>query len=293
MKKAPAKSEEEKKHDLTQQLRIMGLLEERYREGRIHEEWVFFREFNVGEGRKIDAFAMNCWNSKHYRRIAFEIKVSRADFLNELKDHTKRQPAIAISNEFFFVTLPGVVQPGEIPEACGHMEAQANGLKIRKAAHFREQPPTIPIHAIISPLRDNQSSWDHIKGLYLWRYAGRDLTREEFLEVVREEMPVEMEVQIEERAQKKFENWKEKREEYQIAKVILDEMGTSFNAGPDRVLQWLRDQRQGVPLNELTQLPYHLKELLEIWTEKIEPRMKEREENKKAAKQEKKPDENG
>lgn len=279
-----------KKRDLTQSMRILGLLEEKHKNTLRREEWLFWKEFYVGEDRTIDAFAINCWRSKNFRRVAYEVKVSRADFMNEIKDHTKRQPAIEISNEFYFVTLPGLVAVNEIPDICGLIEAQADGLKVRKVAKFREQPDTIPINAMIRPLRELQNGWSDVKDYHLWRYAGRDLTREDLLKLIAEEMPAEMVIEIERKADEKFKEWKGKKEEYQLAKVILDEMGTSFNASPERVREWLRDQRQGIPLNEIKQLPYHLKQLLEIWTEKIEPKMAERENQKEAAKKETTPD---
>lgn len=70
--------------------------------------------------RRIDAWAM------HVRKqhcVAYEVKVTRADFLRELEDPTKRAAAMLLSNEFFFATPPGLISPDELPEDCGLMEA--------------------------------------------------------------------------------------------------------------------------------------------------------------------------
>lgn len=51
--------------------------------------------------------------------IAYEVKVSRADFCNELKDPSKRGAVMANSTEFYFVTPTDLIQPEEVPEGCG------------------------------------------------------------------------------------------------------------------------------------------------------------------------------
>ena len=84
------------------------------------DAWIFATEVETTTGalfdlhdpaeklRRIDAFAMGLWPSQNYKRVAYEIKVSRADWLSELKDPTKRVVAFLLSNEFWFVLGPGV-----------------------------------------------------------------------------------------------------------------------------------------------------------------------------------------
>lgn len=85
-------------------------------------------ELRVGTGygkdadQRIDFWAMQAIPSKRFRRVAYEIKVSRADFLNELKQPRKRARALLLSNEFYFVTLPGIVKAGELPPEAGLIE---------------------------------------------------------------------------------------------------------------------------------------------------------------------------
>jgi len=94
-------------------------------------EWLFLRELRVGSGRgggrqslqRLDAFALNCYPHKAMRRVCYEVKLSRADFLSELRQPLKRRIGMRYSNEFYFVTPAGMVDAAEIPAGCGLIEA--------------------------------------------------------------------------------------------------------------------------------------------------------------------------
>lgn len=92
-------------------------------------EWLFFRELRAGTGRRnggaqrLDAFALNCLPHLAMKRVCYEVKVSRADFLLELRTPLKRRVGMRYSNEFYFLTPSGLVDPGEIPAECGLVEA--------------------------------------------------------------------------------------------------------------------------------------------------------------------------
>lgn len=94
-------------------------------------EWLFLRELRVGSGRgggrqsfqRVDGFALNCYPYKAMRRVCYEVKLSRADFLAELRQPLKRRIGMRYSNEFYFVTPAGLVDASEIPEGCGLIEA--------------------------------------------------------------------------------------------------------------------------------------------------------------------------
>jgi hypothetical protein len=86
-------------------------------------EWAFFEEFRPATGwladSGIDAWAINLWPSRGFPCVAYELKVSRSDWLRELKDPTKREQGVKWSSEFWIATLPGVVKADEVPEECG------------------------------------------------------------------------------------------------------------------------------------------------------------------------------
>lgn len=92
-------------------------------------EWLFFRELRVGTGRRnggaqrLDAFALNTLPHTAMRRVCYEVKTSRSDFLLELKHPLKRRIGMRYSNEFYFVTPAALVNASEIPADCGLVEA--------------------------------------------------------------------------------------------------------------------------------------------------------------------------
>lgn len=107
-----------------------------------------------GNATRLDAFACHLWRSGDFERIAYEIKVSRSDFLNEIQKPWKREPGMAVSHRFYYVTPPGLLQPSEVPEGCGLMEVHPSGhVKTRVKAPFREQGDTVPIGFFTSLVR--------------------------------------------------------------------------------------------------------------------------------------------
>ena len=92
-------------------------------------EWLFFRELRTGTGRqnggaqRLDAFALNTLPHTAMKRVCYEVKTSRADFLSELKRPLKRRIGMRYSNEFYFVTPAALVSAVEIPAECGPVEA--------------------------------------------------------------------------------------------------------------------------------------------------------------------------
>lgn len=92
-------------------------------------EWVFLRELRVGTGRRngdlqrVDAFALNSLPYTGMKRVCYEVKISRGDFLGELKHPLKRRMGMRYSNEFYFLTPPGLIGVAEVPVDCGLIEA--------------------------------------------------------------------------------------------------------------------------------------------------------------------------
>lgn len=112
--------------------------------------WTVWFELRMGTGfggtaeQKIDAFAMHEWPSEQFHRVAYEIKVSRGDFLRELRKPEKRRPALRYSNEFYFITPPNIANFAEIPADCGLIEVAGDGsAKVMVKAPWRDSiPPT-------------------------------------------------------------------------------------------------------------------------------------------------------
>jgi hypothetical protein len=81
----------------------------------------------------MDAYVIAAWPSAGNKRMAFEIKTSRADFLNEIKKPLKRRPAMHFSNEFYFVAPKGMIKDEELPLNCGLMEVDLYNNALRLA----------------------------------------------------------------------------------------------------------------------------------------------------------------
>ena len=116
-------------------------------------------EMNPLKGtRRIDAFAMNLWPSRGYKRIAYEIKLSRSDWLAECAAWEKHAQAYLLAHEFYVVAPPGVVHdedlryPNLSMQSLGHIEATDAGLVVRVKAIETEAWP-MPIGFVASLLR--------------------------------------------------------------------------------------------------------------------------------------------
>lgn len=91
--------------------------------------------------QRLDALALAIWPSQKGLRHSYEIKVSRQDFLHELKHSEKRQFALESSEYFWFAVKEGICDKKEIPEEAGLLIYQPNGkLKRLKNAPKRQVP---------------------------------------------------------------------------------------------------------------------------------------------------------
>ena len=104
--------------------------------------WIYFDELQSSgdRGSRVDFWAMACWNSLNHRRISYEIKTSRGDFLHEIKNPNKKEFAMRVSNEFYFVTPPGLIKEDELPEDCGLVELSIEGELIVKLKAKHRNP---------------------------------------------------------------------------------------------------------------------------------------------------------
>jgi hypothetical protein len=74
------------------------------------------------------------------KRICYEVKISRSDYLCEMKHPLKRRLGLRYSNEFYFVTPAGMLDAGEVPVECGLIEVGAGFPHVRIPAPWRETP---------------------------------------------------------------------------------------------------------------------------------------------------------
>ena len=94
-------------------------------------EWALFHEVAEATGmakRRADAIAVNLWESRGLGIHGFEIKVSRQDWLRELKAPSKADAIIRNCDHWWIVAPSGVVQPHELPPTWGHYSVDGRGL---------------------------------------------------------------------------------------------------------------------------------------------------------------------
>jgi hypothetical protein len=114
---------------------ILDRLEKRY--SRPH--WVFLRELRNDTGfqstRACDALAVGMYHSRGQLLIGFEKKVSRSDWLRELKEPAKAE-AIAQFCDYWNVVIPdpSIVNLDELPPTWGLLYVKGSVIKILKDA---------------------------------------------------------------------------------------------------------------------------------------------------------------
>lgn len=81
--------------------------------------------------RYADAIVMSCWPSRGLDIDGFEFKVSRSDWLNELKHPEKAEAFVQYCSRWWMVEgEKGIVKDGELPKTWGLMTMVEDKLKI-------------------------------------------------------------------------------------------------------------------------------------------------------------------
>ena len=105
-----------------------------------HSEDIVVPECRTGpsQGRYDEYVIMDCWTVPHswahYQATAYEIKVSRQDFVRD----TKWQKYLPYCNYMYFVAPKGIIQLAELPAEIGLYEVSSNCKRLlikRKAAY--------------------------------------------------------------------------------------------------------------------------------------------------------------
>lgn len=103
--------------------------------------------------RTADFVAMDLWPSSGLPLHGHEIKVSRSDWLRELKDPSKAEEFIPYMNHWWLVIADaGMVRDGELPEGWGLMAMRGIELHVVRKAPRRDALP-MPATRIAALLR--------------------------------------------------------------------------------------------------------------------------------------------
>lgn len=95
----------------------------------------------VNSSRRCDGVAVGMWGSSGRLIQGFEVKMSRSDWLREVKDVSKADPFIEQCDRWWLVTgHVSIAKPEEVPAAWGWMVATKSGLRIQRPASPLPQP---------------------------------------------------------------------------------------------------------------------------------------------------------
>lgn len=115
-------------------------------------QYGFITQVRSGTGayaaRTADAMAMSVWPSRGLHITGFEVKVSRTDWLKELKQPEKAEE-LAIYCHYWYMVFGDetIYRPEEIPQKWGVMVPFGKGLKVVKEAPFSNE--ALPIDYIV------------------------------------------------------------------------------------------------------------------------------------------------
>lgn len=106
--------------------------------------YAFFEQVNTGTGAYsrgwIDAVVVSLWPSNGLHRMAFEIKVSRSDFLNEMGKPEKNRAYRDKFHQFWYVAPKDVAKEEELPAGCGLLVPRGDKVVVARAASHKDKP---------------------------------------------------------------------------------------------------------------------------------------------------------
>lgn len=111
---------------------ILEALKQRHRA----EIWAVELALSSG-ARRCDFWSLHPHASKGYLARAYEIKVSRSDFRRDTPK--KQRDARLFSDEFYYVTPPGLVNVDEVPDWAGLMEWDGERWRVPISAPRRDK----------------------------------------------------------------------------------------------------------------------------------------------------------
>ncbi len=143
-----------------------GYLAERYH----YPEWVFLSQVRSSTGsadRIADGMAFNMYRSTGYTIVGFEIKVSRSDWLSELKSMSKSNEIMSYCDTWYLVVSDvKIVQEGELPKNWGLLVLK-DGKLIQKVRPIFQKSVDMPISFVASILRRSGDEVERIRTHYV------------------------------------------------------------------------------------------------------------------------------
>jgi len=177
--------------------KIYGFLAEQY----LLPKWVLIPELRGATAyysmRSIDAFAFACWSKPHPGySIAYEIKVSRQDYMREMADPSKREVFVRNSHQFYFIVPHNLIKPEEVPGECGLIYVGETGRftypKIAPQRKMEEGYDPTFIASLLRNITDKDKAY-HIGTRKLFKYAGKEVSVQDLHEIIEKEQKYHIE----------------------------------------------------------------------------------------------------
>lgn len=207
-------------------------------------DWATFSELADGTGMsfggRIDFYAMHLWPSKKYLKIAYEIKVSRGDFMRELDNPRKRESAEKYADECYFAAPGNLLHPDEMPDGWGLIEADRGGLKVKKRARQKEVKD-LPLSFVAALARRSTEPSSPLPDVF-WRYLGEELSLDQLIQASKKELG-DYDFIKKREAVSEFKKSDEYIRLCEIAHVVEKEISWKALYNPSIVVEWFEKNR--------------------------------------------------
>lgn len=159
---------------------VLSALRLRYPE----KEFAFLRNVGNATGgalhRWADVVVMNLWPSRGLEITGIEIKVSRQDWLNELRAPEKAESCARHCDRWYLAVGDAeIMKPGELPKGWGLLIPRGDGLACKIEAPLQKRPPRLDRWFIAALLRRAQEQMPAIAAIEEARESGYTEGREQ------------------------------------------------------------------------------------------------------------------
>jgi len=157
---------------------VVNALRKKYDDGAF--SYAFLEQVANGTGlkanRHADAIAVQLWESRGLNITGFEIKVSRQDWIKEMKHPDKAEPIAQYCHYWYLVVgNEDILQLGELPDTWGLMVPHTKEtLKIVKEAKLNQNIKPVDLVFLCAVLRQTQNQLTDVSKLQLEYKRGFD-----------------------------------------------------------------------------------------------------------------------
>lgn len=178
-------------------------------------EW-YVQEEVTYRSRRLDVVAFNLWGARKYNVVGFELKVSRSDWLRELKAFEKAEGWWQIVDAFYIVAPAGLVKPEELPAGWGLLQLHGGALRAKVTPTYKAPAETLPRELVARFLGESRRKVEQSLRTIDWE--------------AREQIRSETKRQVEGSLARELVDLRENNRKYQL---LLDCLGLTYEWKPD------------------------------------------------------------